>query len=96
MPWQSKAQQRWGHSASGERALGGPAKVAGWDSATNFKGLPARKGKPMMTNGLKGYIAAAAKKRAGAPVSTQGTPGQRLAMSKSKKPRRIAFRKGTK
>lgn len=34
MPWKSKAQARWGHSASGLEALGGKAAVSEWDSAT--------------------------------------------------------------
>lgn len=42
MPWESKAQQRWGHSPAGEEALGGPAKVHEWDEATkgHFGSLP--------------------------------------------------------
>lgn len=43
MPFQSTAQQRWAHTATGTAALGGPAKVAEWDAATNFKKLPKRK-----------------------------------------------------
>lgn len=42
MPYQSKAQQRWAHSPSGEEALGGPAAVHEWDEATNFSRLPER------------------------------------------------------
>ncbi len=34
MPWKSKAQARWGHSASGVKALGGGSKVAEWDAHT--------------------------------------------------------------
>ena len=34
MPWKSKKQARWGHSAAGVAALGGEAKVAEWDAAT--------------------------------------------------------------
>jgi hypothetical protein len=34
MPFVSPRQQRWGHTAEGEKALGGPAKVAEWDRAT--------------------------------------------------------------
>lgn len=40
MPWKSKAQQRWGHSPQGQKALGGTAKVHEWDTATNFGSLP--------------------------------------------------------
>ncbi len=43
MPFQSTAQQRWGHTPAGIKALGGPAKVAEWDSATKGKELPKRK-----------------------------------------------------
>lgn len=43
MPWQSKAQQRWGHTAAGEKALGGASSVHEWDQATNFNHLPERK-----------------------------------------------------
>jgi hypothetical protein len=45
MPFLSKAQQRWGHSESGKKALGGESAVKEWDSATNFKKLPEKKGK---------------------------------------------------
>lgn len=43
MPWKSKAQQRWGHSAAGLKALGGKSAVREWDSATNFKTLLKKK-----------------------------------------------------
>jgi hypothetical protein len=44
MPFVSRAQQRWGHTEAGEKALGGPAAVAEWDSATpKGKGVPQRK-----------------------------------------------------
>ena|SRR6185312_8347745 len=43
MPWQSKAQARWGHSAAGEKALGGPTAVSEWDHATTPGSLPERK-----------------------------------------------------
>jgi hypothetical protein len=43
MPFTSLAQQRWGHSPAGIKALGGPAKVAEWDAATKGKKLPERK-----------------------------------------------------
>ena len=46
MPWKSKAQQGWGHSKEGEKALGGKKSVAEWDSATNFKSLPNKVSKP--------------------------------------------------
>jgi hypothetical protein len=40
MPWESGAQRRWGHTAAGEKALGGPAAVAEWDAATAGRELP--------------------------------------------------------
>ena len=40
MPFKSDAQRRWGHTAEGEKALGGPSKVAEWDAATKGKDLP--------------------------------------------------------
>jgi hypothetical protein len=42
MPFVSKAQQRWGHTASGEKALGGPSAVEEWDHATDFRNLPVK------------------------------------------------------
>lgn len=69
MPWKSKKQQRWGHSPSGLKALGGKEKVHEWDSATNFGGLPemAKKSKWMQAEsereksaGTKGVFSAAA------------------------------------
>ena len=45
MPFSSRAQQRWGHSPSGARALGGEDKVKEWDDATpDFNALPERVG----------------------------------------------------
>jgi hypothetical protein len=40
MPFTSRKQQRWGHTPAGEKALGGPEKVAEWDSATKGRDLP--------------------------------------------------------
>lgn len=50
MPFVSTAQQAWGHSPAGLRALGGEAKVHEWDEATKaepggFKSLPKHKKK---------------------------------------------------
>lgn len=59
MPWESAAQQRWGHTPAGERALGGPAKVHEWDQATNFKRLPERAGGSMAARKAIRGIAAA-------------------------------------
>jgi hypothetical protein len=42
MPFLSEAQRRWGHTAEGEKALGGAAKVAEWDEATKGKHIPKR------------------------------------------------------
>ena len=43
MPFRSKAQSRWAFSKSGEKALGGPAKVKEWADSTDYKGLPEKK-----------------------------------------------------
>jgi len=40
MPWKSKAQQRWGNSPTGKKALGGQGAVDEWNQATNFSDLP--------------------------------------------------------
>ena len=56
MPFQSKAQQRWGNSPSGVKALGGKAAVEEWNSSTP-KGLSGRK-----EGGLKQAAKAALKK----------------------------------
>jgi hypothetical protein len=42
MPYKSRQQEKWAHTPSGEKALGGPAKVAEWDSASKGKKLPKR------------------------------------------------------
>lgn len=44
-PFVSDAQRRWGHTAAGEKALGGKAGVHEWDEATKGKKLPERVGK---------------------------------------------------
>ena len=44
MPFKSRAQQRWAHSPTGEKALGGASAVHEWDSATDFSHLPERVG----------------------------------------------------
>ena len=43
MPFVSKAQQRWGNSPSGRKALG-DSGVKEWNSATKGKSLPEKKG----------------------------------------------------
>lgn len=47
MPWRSDQQRKWGHTPEGEKALGGPAKVAEWDRATKGMSLPHRVGSNM-------------------------------------------------
>lgn len=42
MPYKSKKQERWAHTPEGEKALGGPEKVAEWDKASKGKKLPDR------------------------------------------------------
>lgn len=42
MPFVSRAQQRWGHTPAGEKALGGAGAVSEWDSATKGKSIPER------------------------------------------------------
>ena len=42
MPWDSKAQQAWGHTEDGKKQLG-DKKVKEYDQATNFKKLVRRK-----------------------------------------------------
>lgn len=44
MPWESKAQARWGHSPAGKKALGGESAVREWDAATVPGSLPERSG----------------------------------------------------
>jgi len=45
MPWKSKAQQAWGHTKAGIKALGGRKAVEHWDQETKGKKLPKKKGK---------------------------------------------------
>ncbi len=52
MPWKSVQQARWGHSQAGQKALGGPAKVAEWDAATPKGSLPQRAPKKKSPVGL--------------------------------------------
>lgn len=39
MPWQSKAQERWGNSAAGHKALSS-AGVSEWNAASKGRKLP--------------------------------------------------------
>ena len=43
MPFLSKAQNSWGHTPAGIRALGGKAKVKEWEKATDYADLPEKK-----------------------------------------------------
>ena len=43
MPFLSKKQAAWGNSPAGQKALGGKAKVAEWNGATDFAHLPTSK-----------------------------------------------------
>jgi hypothetical protein len=40
MPFVSKAQSRWAHSKTGQKALGGESKVSEWSASTNYSKLP--------------------------------------------------------
>jgi hypothetical protein len=40
VPFRSKKQNAWAHTATGTKALGGKAKVKEWESATNYSKLP--------------------------------------------------------
>jgi len=40
MPFESSAQNRWGHTPAGIKALGGKAKVKEWEQATDYSHLP--------------------------------------------------------
>ena len=42
MPYKSRQQEKWAHTKAGEKALGGPAKVAEWDAASKGKKLPSK------------------------------------------------------
>lgn len=42
MPFLSKKQNAWGHTEAGIKALGGPAHVKEWESATDYSKLPER------------------------------------------------------
>jgi len=55
MPYKSLAQERWAHTPAGLKALGGPSKVAEWDSASKSMKLPARKssGKGILSGAVK-------------------------------------------
>ena len=50
-PYKSKAQERWVHTPTGEKALGGPSKVAEWDKASKGARLPNHAPKPRRSQG---------------------------------------------
>jgi hypothetical protein len=58
MPWKSKAQAAWGHTAAGVKALGGKSAVQEWDDATTKGSLPKKVRHPgalsKATNKVKG------------------------------------------
>ena len=70
MPYVSGAQRGWAHTPAGEKALGGPAKVAEWDAASKGQHVPYKvgshaQGGPIMNKGYMGKSEAFA---AGGPV----------------------------
>lgn len=42
MPFKSKAQNAWAHTAAGKKALGGAKKVKEWERSTDYDNLPER------------------------------------------------------
>lgn len=55
MPFVSRAQQRWGNSPAGRKALGGKGAVDEWNASTNFESLPERSGSDT-ANWIKGAV----------------------------------------
>jgi hypothetical protein len=45
MPFVSKAQNAWGHTSAGVKALGGASKVKEWESSTDYSSLPKKRTK---------------------------------------------------
>lgn len=56
MPFKSLAQNRWAHTPTGVRALGGSGHVKEWEAATDYHALPERKDPPMAKKWLQGAI----------------------------------------
>lgn len=61
MPFVSRAQERWGHTPAGEKALGGAANVHEWDQATKGRNIPERvsthaNGGAVMNKGYLGKV----------------------------------------
>ena len=70
MPYVSGAQRGWAHTPAGEKALGGPAKVAEWDAASKGQHVPYKVGShasggPTMN---KNYMGKTESFAAGGPV----------------------------
>ena len=63
MPFESKAQNAWAHTAEGTKALGGAAKVKEWEGATDYSHLPQKKaeGGPVVNKGAQSSVAHFAK-----------------------------------
>lgn len=60
MPFKSEAQNAWGHTPEGIKALGGVDKVKEWESGTDYSKLPKHvirdsKKKEVMKKLLKKY-----------------------------------------
>lgn len=68
MPWKSDKQRRWGHTAAGQKALGGKKAVAEWDRA---KKKP--KVKVMVDNKIKGSLGASEFRGKGRPNDKKPT-----------------------
>jgi hypothetical protein len=70
MPWESGAQRGWGHTPEGEKALGGPAKVAEWDAASKGQHVPYKVGSHASGGPIvnKGYLGKSQAFAAGGPV----------------------------
>jgi hypothetical protein len=51
-PYRSDAQRRWAHTATGEKALGGPSHVKEWDQATKGKKIPEKVRKALKKAGV--------------------------------------------
>jgi hypothetical protein len=62
MPFVSRAQQNWGHTAAGQKALGGAAAVHEWDEATKGKAIPRKKGPPSLAEQVKRPLTLKAKR----------------------------------
>jgi hypothetical protein len=96
MPWKSGAQQRWGNSPAGHKALG-DAGVKEWNEATNYSSLSEKKMGWMQDEserekkaGTKGKFSAAAVRAgkttaeyANEKASAPGKLGARARMAKA-------------